>query len=128
MSRRTGSPVEPRDDSLLAAFLMLRHHAPFGAHGLADLAGFLGAGDLVDFQRDLLADKSLQLRRLGIIAGHDLKGLRSGLEIAEPARRRQAMRFAVELGCVDAIAVGAAAHGDALPGPDLAVPDPLLLL
>src|SRR5439155_19629732 len=107
---------------------MLRHHAPFGDHGFAHLAGLLGAGDLVDLQRDLLADKSLQLRRLGIIVGHDLKCLRSGLEIAEPARRRQPVRFADELEGVDALALGAAAHGVELPGHDIAVLDRLLHL
>src|SRR5258706_10549519 len=73
------------------------------------------------FQRDLLADKSLQLRSLGIIAGHDLKCLRSGFEIAQPARRRQPMRFADELEGIDALALGAAAHCVELPGQDIAV-------
>src|SRR5258705_7325829 len=106
----------------------LRHHAPFGDHGFAQLAGLLGAGDLVDLQRDFLADKSFQLRRLGLIAGHDLKRLRSGLEIAKPVRRWQPVRFADELEGVDALAVGAAAHGVELPPQALAVLDGLLRL
>src|SRR5213078_3436278 len=88
---------------------MLRHHAPFGDHGFAHLAGLLGAGDFVDLQRDFLADKTLQLRRRGIVAGDDLKGLRSGLEIAKPVRRRQPVRFADELVGIAALAIGAAA-------------------
>jgi MFS transporter, PAT family, beta-lactamase induction signal transducer AmpG len=57
---------------------MLRHHLPFRDDGLAKLPGLLGAGDLVDLHRDLLAAVFLQLRRLRIVDGDDLKRLRSG--------------------------------------------------
>src|SRR5260221_12541171 len=68
---------------------MLRHHAPFGDHGVAHLPGFLGTGDLIDLYRDFLADKALQLRRLGIIGSDDLKGFRSGFQPAQSGRARQ---------------------------------------
>ena len=73
---------------------MLRHHGPFRDHGFAHLPGVLRAGDLVDLHRDFLADKTLQLRRLGIIAGDDLKCFRPGFQIAKPVRRRQPTRLA----------------------------------
>ncbi len=92
---------------------MLRHHAPFRDHGFAHLPGLLRTGDFVDLQRDLLADKTFQLRGLRVVAGDDLKCLRPGLEIAKPVRRRQPVRLADQLKGVDALARFAAAdtHG-----------------
>src|SRR5882762_4313543 len=84
---------------------MLRHHAPFRDHGFAHLPGLLRAGDFVDLQRDLLADETFQLRRLGVVAGDDLERLRPGLEVAKPVRRRQPARFADQLKGVDALAL-----------------------
>src|SRR5450631_1791087 len=79
---------------------MLRHHAPFCHNGFAHLPGILGAGELIDLERDFLADESLQLRRLGVAVGDDLECLRSGLEAAESVRRRKAARLAGKLiGC-----------------------------
>src|SRR5260370_32004988 len=89
---------------------MLRHHAPFRDHGFAHLPGLLRTGDFVDLQRELLANKTLQLRRLGIAVGDDLKCLRSGLEITKPARRREPARFAGELIGGDALALLAATN------------------
>src|SRR5580700_7470491 len=87
--------------------LMLRHHAPLRDHGFAVLPGVLRAGYFIDLDRDFLADKALQLRRLGVVAGDDLKGFGAGLQAAEPVRRRQPVRFADELEGVDALALGA---------------------
>src|SRR5260370_23414890 len=105
---------------------MLRQYAPFRDHGCAHLPDVLRAGDLVDLYRDFLADKTLQLRRLGIIAGDDLKCFRPGFQIAKPVRRRQPARPADELEGVDALALGAAAHRIELPGQHVTVLDPLL--
>ena len=38
--------------------------------------------DLIDLERDFLADKALQLRDLGIAVGDDLKGFRAGFQTA----------------------------------------------
>src|ERR1035437_7098306 len=107
---------------------MLRHPAPFSDHGFAHLPGLLRAGHLIDLHRDLLADEALQLCLLGIIAGDDLKSFRPGFQTAKPVRRRQPVRFADELKGVDALALGAAAHGVELSGQNIAVPDRLLRL
>ena len=56
-----------------------------------------GTGDLVDLQRDFLADETLQLRDLGVAAGDDLECFGPGFQIAQPARRRQPARLAGEL-------------------------------
>src|SRR5882757_10343137 len=108
-------PCFRRDDARWT-LSMLRHHAPFRDHGFAHLPGILCARDLVDLQRNLLADKVLQLRRLSVIVGDDLKCLRSGLKIAKPVWRRQPVRFADELKGTDALAIGAAVHGIELSG------------
>ena len=89
---------------------MLRHHAPFGDHGFAHLPGVLRAGDFVDLHRNFLADKTLQLRCLGVAAGDDLERLRPGLQAAKPVRRRQPARLAGELIGGDALALLAAAQ------------------
>src|SRR5512143_3414261 len=65
----------------VAFSLLLLHQAPFGDHGLAHLAGIVGAGDLVDLYRDLLAGKRLQLRGLRVAGGDELKSLGAGLEV-----------------------------------------------
>src|SRR5258708_12687927 len=104
---------------------MLRHPAPFFHYRLAHLPGVLRAGDFVDFQRDFLADKTFQLRRLGIVVGHDLECLRSGFEAAKSVRRRQAARAARELIGSRALALVAAspAQGAALsPTPVTSLP------
>src|SRR4030088_3582648 len=107
---------------------MLRHHAPFGDHGFAHLPGVLRAGDFVDLHRDFLANVALQLRRLRIIAGDDLECFWPGFQTAKPVRRRQPARLADELIGVDALALGAAAHGIELPGQNIGVFDRLLCL
>src|SRR4051812_32327440 len=56
----------------MAPPLLLPHQAPFGDHGLAHLAGIAGAGDLVDLDRDLLADERLQLPGLRVAGGDEL--------------------------------------------------------
>ena len=98
------------------------HHAPFGDHGFAHLPGVLRAGDFVDLDRDFLADKILQLRGLGVAAGDELKGFRSGLEIAQPVRRRQPARLAGDLvGRRRACLLAAATlHGVEFAGQDVA--------
>ena len=68
---------------------MLRHHAPFGDHGFAHLAGILRAGDLVDPYRDFLADEAFQLRGLRVVLGDELKSLATRLPIV-PERKRMA--------------------------------------
>src|SRR4051794_33891614 len=84
---------------------MLHHHAPSGDDGFADLAGLLGAGEFVDLQRDLLADKRFQLRCLGVVVGDDLKCFRSSLEIAQPVWRRQPARLGRKLVGGDTLAL-----------------------
>ena len=89
--------------------LTFGHHAPFGDDGLAHLADIFGAGDFVNPERDFLADKALQLRRLGVAARDDLKRLGAGFEAAKAAGRRQSVRLTGELVGRHALAFLAAA-------------------
>src|SRR5438270_9364326 len=102
----------PPYESNAPKYSMLGHHAPLGDHGLAHLPGVLRAGDFVDLDGNFLADEILELRGLGVAAGHELERLRSGFEIAQPVRRRQPARFAGDLvGGGGALALLATLHG-----------------
>ena len=89
---------------------MLRHHAPFGDHGLAHLAGVLRAGDFVDLHRDLLAEKSFSCAAWAslLVMSWNVSGPVSRLQSPFGGGSRRGSRG--ELVGGDALALLAAAH------------------